>query len=1059
MNNLTSKKSFAISFTNGKWELLRVPFGTELAQQLYPVESYPDHDYAVHNPKYTLDSKWETSNLFDMYLPEGMTYGEVSFSGSDRDNVRAAAGELARISGAFVGGASLHPELFPGIVPDGLPNAERHYVLHGEWRDDGSGTAIVMPARFIAPDGRRVRTLSEMIGLTIHIRTKSDRLKARKYMKRLMATHRWAVPGEFGEERTVLVHEPTEAVPINLLGGERHRVGYRTGQAVDVRFGSVSATVLHVDLDQYGPDEVAAVDGLCYVSVDLLNQLGEEFDNDELRNYEVGDAFTGTWLAKDFFGKGIWHVREMDGDYQIIVYGPKKQLEFEHVFLGCMTNVKGSLAFTEIQSMLSFLSFAPKARRLWIELAQEYMLNVRAAIHDEDMLRHLFLTNIAPMADMLESTDPEIWSLIEAIRHGVPILRNPGLFRRVVRHLMTTALQCKRGRIPYGEHRANRAYFQPDDAMVNFRTGHITVDNTSIGDDCVCCMDAPAGQWIVFYRQPLANNQEAVMAYNIGEDDRKRFRKFIGRGRIIMGRSVRKQLKAAGGADHDDSAVVLFDPKWVEVFSTVKPYPLAELPKAEKLALESDDESNPFITGGAFELDGRSVVIPGMERGLKVPRIWTLADCYKSCADAVEIHISIGPIDNAIRLDVQLSGDNKLHMLHHMAEDLKTLQAAGSDLVPAVLERFEWLLGRKDYQLNQIGSNEEAFIDNIKMGKGDQALLGRLNRMAEDVSNLSKVYPQCWTWMGRRGSRIPRAREAARDYSIAPSLLDETLNEINKFHSDLLSSFTEEEWVMAKPIPYSLDQMFPHNSAIGQFAGALNKLWFDSWQWVFQGQVEQSWVDGNRVSEIILNGGLLPLVNGTFAQIEGVRTKFLSASLPGISQEELQNFIAVEIARRTYAQTYESAPRNDRGTKRGYGDGLLWTNFMAQAYVRAMRAANLTGIYVPVKFDRHASNLRSKSMETLIMNAVERHALTQAGETITGRLLPERIRVKLIGGLVKRLSDGHLIGYTLDPDQEAPDGEYFMEDGLIVVRKASPELTGRSDDGIDEAGGLVLPQL
>jgi hypothetical protein len=1032
MNNLKSKKSFDVRFDNGKWDLLRLGYDTDThashgAQALYPTEQYPDHNYDSFNSTYVFHSKWETSNLYDLFLPEGTTYGQLSFHGDGKDGVRAAAAELAKIAGAFIGGAfqdgvMVRPELFPGFAPIGLPNAERHYVLHAEWRDDGTGTAIVMPARDIVDRGH-TRTLSKMIGLTIHIRTKEDRLKARKYMKRLMATHRWAVPGEFGEERTVLVHEPHEAVPITLLGGEKHKVGYRTGQALDVRFGSVETTALHVDLEQYGLDEVAAVDGLCYIGVDLLHQLGEEFDNDELRNYEVGDAFTGTWLAKGLFGKGIWHVRDLDGPYQILVYGPKKQLEFEHVFLGCLTGIKGSPAFTEIQTIVSFLSFAPKARNLWIELAQDYMLEVRAAIHDEEKLRHMFLTNIAPVADMLETDKPEIWSLIEALRHGVPILSNPALFRKVVRHLMETALQCKRGRIPYGEDKANRAYFQPDDAMIDFRTGHITVENTSIPDDCVCCMDAPAGQWIILYRQPLANNQEAIHAYNIGEDDRKRFRKYAGKGRAIMGRSVRQQTKKAGGGDMDDSVVVLFDPKWVEVFATVKAYPLAELPKEEKQALESVEGDNRFITGATFEIDGRAVTIPGLERGLKVPRVWGLPDCYKACQEAVGIHITIGPIDNAIRLDVMLSGDNKRHMLFRMGEDLNELRAAGSSLVPAVLERFEWLKKRKDYQLNQIGSNEEAFIDNIKMGKGDQALLGKLNRLAQEVTELSLVYPECWTWMGRRGTRIPWAREAAKDYSIAPSLPDETLNEISAFHKELMDSLTEEQWLMAKPIPYSLDHMFPHNPVISQFAGALRKQWRDSWQWFFQGRVEKG-VEYSRMNKIILHGGLLPLKDGQFVQIEGVRTKFLSAALPGITQEELQEFIAVEIARRTYSQTYGGALLDEQGDRRKYPDGLLWSDFMAKAYVRAMKTAGLTGVYTPVKFE--------------------------------GRRIAGNVQVKLIGGIVKRLSDGHLIGYTLDLDNDAPDGEYTMEDGLITVRKASTELTGQVEPSIDEEGGLIL---
>ena len=1003
-------KTFAISNDNGKWGTLKLA---------HDVNQKPFDATRKFHPW------WETSNLIDLFLDS--PYGEITFKGDGRDYIRGAATMLAQIGGAFIRETGK-----AGFIPAGYSN-ELHYVLYGDWLDDGTGTVIVVPARFIAPDGRRVRSLYEMIGLKLHIKNRSDRLKARKYMKRLKATHRWAVPGTFSNERTVDVHNETVEVEHKLLPGEKFLVGrHIVGQALDLEFGEIQTTVIHIDLDsQYGEDseEKAAVDGACYIQVGLLHDLGEQLikvaenGNErrmakELIGYQVGDAFKGTYCAGQYFGKGHWHVIDNDSPYGIIVYGPKRQLEFKHVFLGSLGDNHGSSARTSIQDVLSFLHNG--TRDLWAGLSREHMMKVHKSVHDEEAMRHLFLTHIAPLANMLD-VDEETWSLIEAMKAGVPILRFPGLFRKVVRHLLTVAMQCEKGRIPYGD-KAYRADFMIDPNVIDFRTGHEDVRKSKIGEECVCCMDAPAGQWIVIYRSPLANNQEAIVAFNITEDERRKFKRFMGRGRIIFGKSVKQQLKKAGGADLDDAGVVLTDPEWVEAFAQTVPYPKVPLKKGDAAQLASD-EGNPFIEGGTWQIGGETYQIAGMQKRLKEPREWSLGDLHKSCADAVQVHLSIGPLDNAIRLDRQLSGDHKAFMLQYLFEKIKEYEAKGDrDMVNLYAECAIWLEHREDDQLREIASNLEDFIDAVRMGRGDMALLGRLEEMANHVTQHSKVYPRCWTWMGRgKGGRIPQFRIDVGDYVIAPSLLDETLDSILQDREWLEQALIEEEWRMVQPLPISLEVAFPRREVISNFAKQLRTLWYEGWQLWFNGMVDRNRLEPVKASQIskamkvIIEGGVFPLKGGGELVVPGVRKQFLEATAlfdqPGMYDEALQAEVAVEVARRTYSQTYDEAQRNAEGNRRTYPDGLLWTNFMGKAFIKGLEMAGLTGVYIPVEFDRYDRALRQG-----------------------------RIQVKIVDGIITRLSDGHHIGMI--SDQVVPDGDYWMVDGLVYVKEASPELTG-----------------
>jgi hypothetical protein len=87
----------------------------------------------------------------------------------------------------------------------------------------------------------------------------------------------------------------------------------------------------------------------------------------------------------------------------------------------------------------------------------------------------------------------------------------------------------------------------------------------------------------------------------------------------------------------------------------------------------------------------------------------------------------------------------------------------------------------------------------------------------------------------------------------------------------------------------------------------------------------------------------------------------------------------------------------------------LWTNTVGLYYIQALKEAGLTGLYVPVRFDRHARHLGKGSVEVVVKC-----------------------------GMAIRASDGFVIGEVIG--EEPPDGDYFMMDGIVCIQEPSPEL-------------------
>lgn len=909
--------------------------------------------HKTYNPDRMFHPVWETSNFLDMFLPVNATYGEISIFGGGSQPLLDAVQEFEQIGKR-------------GFYSPKLPVDQAHRVIYGDWDDHGS---IVM-----VPVNCGVSRLEDL-GVNLVMNSEADKLKIRKYCRRIRAHHEWAVGG------TVTPGYATEL-------GEVIR-GHVGGQTFDI---------LHVDLEQFDERNRALVDGIHLVDVHLLHHLGDLIDNTKLKNMQIGDAFKGTMLSRLGMGKGFFHVLELPR-FGMIIYGPKKQMRFDKLFFGSLGDVKGGPARTCIQSMSAFIS--DRSRHLWANQARLFIHEVIEALKNEEGLRRMVLTNLDSVKVRGEGDDTEAWVLVEALRHGVPILKNPGLFRRATQLLLTQVLDCERGRIPFGPD-AYRHNLQPDFSAFDLETGDVNYHNSVIPENAVVCMDADIGPFAI-YRQPLGNAKEAVVTTNIHD---RRFRRYCGRDRVILGVSALEQLKTMGGGDFDDAVIGTSNLNWVEVIARAE-YPVTPLPVIDQAKLvEEPERENLYRTGGTTVLNGRTVHFEGTTRKRRYPCAWSMEDYFEAAAKATEEQFSIGPIDNMCRLLFLLSGAHKQNMLRNLAARIG--QATDPSEKAKLQRAFNALAVFPEHPERVLLSNEEALVDAIKMGKGDSAALQVLVAELSDLASTVPVYPECWTWLGRLKDangdplgRIPAARRDTQDYVVAPSLICETLNEIRGERDLLLDALREREWCMVDRPPMTLNHTFPRDRGISDEAFGLRSQWRQWWEPILTGQCQ---IQPDQVRKIFTDGGELILTSGKRVKVDGVRKLFYRCENADVRLHE-----AVEIARQTYRTRYPTAAKDAHGNRRGFPDGLLWTNTVGLYYIQALQEAGLTGLYVPVRFDRHARHLHKGTVEVVVKC-----------------------------GIAVRASDGFVIGEIIG--EESPDGEYLMTDGMICIQQPSQEL-------------------
>ncbi len=951
-----SKKAFQIDYDGGGGRISRprVPFNPVVHKKFKPAEMF-----------HTI---WETSNFYDLFLPEGSKYIEMSFFGQD-NALADAVGMYERVGKR-------------GFAAKYLP--EPHRVLFGDYDDNGQsdthGTALLIPV------SSPIKNLKEL-GLTITIRNKPDKPKVRKYMRRVHAHHMWAVPGTVVGNR---------AVP--------------TGDVVTAECGGITFDILHVDVDAMDPMNKALADGIHLIDVELLRNIGNAFDIPELQAAEVGDSFKGTELDPIGLGKGFYHVVNM-GTFGIIVYGPKTQVKFDKFFLGSLGDVKGGPARTCLQSIGCFIT--EESKDLWINQMTLFTVQLTEALHDEKKLKHMFLTTVGSVMDLLEGREREPWVLVEAIRHGLPILHNPGLFRRVVRYLIDRVMDCERGRIPYGD-AAHRYNLMPDLTCFDYETGLVDHTKSVIPEHSVVCMDADQGPFAM-YRQPLGNAREAVIASNIHN---RRFRRFLGRERVILGPSALAHLAQMGGGDMDDAVIGTDDLTWIEVIGKAE-YPVTELPEFEAQALDVDlDKDNIYRTGGVVKIGNQTVIVKPTI-GRTYPTTWSMEDYFEAGTEAFNPQLSIGPVDNAVRLDLMLSGVHKAHMLRALAEKVEAETDKGQR--DKLIAGYHWLEDREDFQLREVGSNLESFIDFVKMRKGDENVINKLTQQINDLSSQTVVFPECWTYLGRKvvgriRGRIPMNRRMAQDYILAPSLVCETLNTIKMKHAQLKNTLREEEWSQVQRPPESIRNMFPVDQQAIVEAREIRTLWREWWNPFI---MEKNVTPSDEAYKIITEGGVITLTDkdehgkNIVMDVQGIYPKFnyWKNEPGGDPTQDRRLSIAVEIAFQTYRSRHSEAAMSETGLWRGFPDGVLWSSTIGMWYIQALKLAGLTGLYLPVRFDRYSSNLRKGQVE-----------------------------VKITGGVVTRKSDAFPIGYVIY-DQPVDDGEYVMEDGIVTITPAAAELT------------------
>lgn len=919
--------------------------------------------HRAYNPDKMFHPVWETSNFLDMFLPENATYGEISVFGGGSQNLLDAVQEFEQIG-------------MRGFYSPKLPIDQAHRVIYGDWDEHGSSVLV--------PVNCGVSKLEDL-GVNLVMNSEADKLKIRKYFRRVRAHHEWAVGGT--------------ASP-----------GYATklGEVIRGHVGGQTFDILHVDLEQFDDRNKALVDGIHLVDINLLHRLGDLINNAKLKNMQIGDAFKGTMFARLGMAKGFFHVVELPR-YAMIIYGPKKQVRFDKFFFGSLGEVKGGAARTCLQSMGAFIT--EESKRLWTDQARLFIHEVMEALKNEEGVRRMVLTNIDSATTPGEGKDTEAWVLVEALRHGVPVLKNPGLFRRATQLLLTKVLDCERGRIPFGPD-ARRYNLMPDLSCVNLDTGEVDYRRSVLPEDAVCCMEADQGPFAM-YRQPLGNAKEAITTINVHN---RRFRRFIGRDRVILGISALEQLKTMGGGDFDDAVIGTSNLNWVEVIANAE-YPVTLLPVINQAGLvEVPERENIYRTGGTAVLNGRTVHFEGTTRKRKYPCTWSMEDYFEAASKATEEQFSIGPIDNMCRLLLLLSGAHKQNMLCNLAN---RVERATDPAEKAKLQKaFNGLSAFPDHSERKVLSNEEAFIDAIKMGKGDAAALQLLVAELSDLALTVPVYPECWTWLGRLKDangdsigRIPTARRDAQDYVLAPSLICETLNEIRCERDLLLDALREFEWTMVDRVPKTLNRKFPRNRGVSDEAFELRSQWRQWWEPILNGQCQ---IKSDESRKILIDGGELLLVSGKRVKIEGVHKLFYQWDDADIRLQE-----SVEIARQTYRTRYPTAAKDAHGNRRGFPDGLLWTNTVGLYYIQALKEAGLTGLYVPVRFDRHARHLHKGALEIVVKC-----------------------------GIAIRACDGFVIGEVIG--EEPPDGEYFMKDGMICIQQPSMELLQGIDDTDEE---------
>lgn len=812
----------------------------------------------------------------------------------------------------------------------------------GYWKDQ-EGHA------FLVPSTANINSLED-VGVTTDMKTPADFMKVGKYTNRLFA----ALPKkEYGGTEAVWGKE------FDWMEDEQSALVLLEPRD-DMSQEDRTLSIRYVDLKSMKAEEKALVDGCIAINEKAVRALG--LSNEP----RIGMAWRGTFGTERGLGKGhILYVPHLT--YDVVIYGAKTILKTKYFFFGNMGELHVGVPHTDRQAYVNFHYHRPG---LGVDLAKTYMRQVFEASKNEAELRRLFLRYTKDMkhADM----DQEAWVLRRALAYGVSFLRFPGLYRRVVRYLMKKVMQCdERARIPM-DSIANYGYVLPDPNAIDSE-GNVDLSK-AIPEGTIVFPDVDAGTKVICYRQPSENTNAWVALTVVSKPE---FKRFAGRGICLLGRGADKVLGRLGGGDMDDQFVIVHDPKWVEAFHTMRPYP-----ETEKITSEVSEEDIEAHEQDMSELSQFTDELLEDIQDRNYTR-YTNKHISWQIDMAKNARAGIGPVVNYGMMDMLMSDpDHKASML----ADLKNKP-----------EEWEWLDQREPYQAALLMTNLEIVIDgNVK----DTTLLRKLGDVSGTIRDFHKG---CWVYPASMASRIPQSKVEKDNYILARSLTCKSLASIHLLRERLMEVFVEREWALVSPADKDLRTYYPYEREISiRVRGEWKRV---DGEWTRIGD-EQSlmdmWAEGWR-DEMLQDQDH----EAAYARI----CKQIQDELEG-EDDDMMERLAVELYYQLY-KTYQNSPKIDEitGKLRTYPDGLLWSPIFGHHFINALRKSRLSGFYKAAEI---RPEYRRRLMDKSVVIEIRSH------------------------NVYIQDSDSKFaiwVGFVLG---KSPDGKFRMDGGLIQFRKSQP---------------------
>jgi hypothetical protein len=837
---------------------------------------------------------------------------------------------------------------------------------------------------YMAPESAGIKDLRD-VGVFTHMKSPADFMKVGKYANRLFA----ALPKKlysgtdpvWGKEV-----EWNESEQYALIQIEPHD---------DLTEDDCLLSVKYVNLDTLGDEQKAIVDGCIPISEKAARALNLSSDP------RIGMVWRGTFGTERGLGKGhIPYIPHLEHD--VVIYGPKTILRTGRFFFGNMSGDKGLHVGRPHTDRQAFVNFGFHRPGLAVDLAKTYMREVVQKSKDEAGMRQLILnhTKDTPNAEL----GNDGWILRRSLAYGISFLRFPGLFRRAIRYLAgpnSPVFQSDtRARIPMESDTysvAKYGYVMPD--LNTIDKDGIVHPELGIGEGEIIFPDLPAGTKVVCYRQPSENSNAWVMLTVV---DKPEFRRFKGRGICMLGRGAMEVLGRLGGGDMDDQFVIVHDPKWVEAFTTLRPYP-----ETIKISAMVTEEEQELFDQEQSELSSFTDELLDDIRSRRLD-FYSNKHVHWQIDMAKNARAGIGPVVNYGIMDMLLSDpDQSDSMLADLANnpeaaewvrEYREWEYTGDDLAPNTTPF--------GYHARRDMTNLELIIDgNVK----DSTLLHKLGDVAGDIRKFHKnckVYPASQATGDPKTDRVPKTKRAKGDYVTARSLTCKALERIRQLRERLMEIFAEREWAMVTPADKELRVDYPFEREIHiRVAGEYKR-------------VDEEWIQINEepsLKDIWAQAWKAELSNPE--QDEAHRAtayKRIVDMIQGILKDEdddTMERLAVDLYFDSYKQHGTGAKLDESGRYRTYPDGLLWSPVFANHFINALRKARLSGFYKAVEI-RPEYIGRLKDISTVVQVRAHSVYIQDSNDQFTQYV-------------------GMVTG-------KCPDGKYRMDKMLIEVRRPQP---------------------